>query len=65
MAKQTKKTIEPVKSFESLLGKSGRIKTSIYSTSPKVSIEIEGRLSPEDSKELPFVIDAFLKEKGY
>lgn len=64
MAKQTK-TKAPEKKFESLLGKSGRIKTSIYSTSPKVSIEVEGRLSAEDSKELPFVIDAFLKEKGY
>ena len=63
-AKKSNKT-EPVRQYESNLGVSGQIKTEVYVTNPKTVITMNGKLEEKDVLDLRFLIDGFLKEKGY
>lgn len=61
---QKKTKVQP-KQYESNLGKEGMIKTDIYITSPKTVVSIVGKLDDATNTELRFLVDTFLKEKGY
>lgn len=56
---------QPVRQYESNLGLNGGIKTDIYTTNPKTIITLEGSISDKDILDLRFLVDGFLKEKGY
>lgn len=64
MAAKRQTTAKPRK-FESNLGKQDKIYLAIHHTYPKTVITVEGDIDEASSLELRFIVDSFLKEKGY
>lgn len=61
-----KKTTKPVaKQYESNVGQNGKLKTNVYTTSPRTEIVIFEKLDDDTNDEIRFAIDAILKEKGF